>query len=224
LGWVEPIIPPMRHPKICSDIGAYLMSTEYFVHDFATMCKKLKPHSRTVFVDMSPSRESDKNLALSLIGLYKKFGFHFDHIYAYQAKETKYGDRVAQIPEKDLSSYHWVDDHWVDDHWADVQVDASESQLQNPLEFLNENFNEEDFIVMKLDIDEIALEETFVMQLMKSETLKKLVDVFYYEHHIGINEMLPYWAAHGVENSTMKESLDLFVNLRKSGVAAHSYI
>jgi hypothetical protein len=54
-GWTEPLMPFMRHPKICWAFQHYLMSIDYMVHDFEFLCRKMKPTSRTVFVDMGKS-------------------------------------------------------------------------------------------------------------------------------------------------------------------------
>jgi hypothetical protein len=55
VGIIEPLLPVFRSHKICINKPKYLMSMEYLVHDFYSMCKNLKRHSRTVFVDMGAS-------------------------------------------------------------------------------------------------------------------------------------------------------------------------
>ena len=52
VGIMEPLLPVFRSHKICINKPKYLMSMEYLVHDFYSMCKNLKRHSRTVFVDI----------------------------------------------------------------------------------------------------------------------------------------------------------------------------
>jgi hypothetical protein len=48
-GFVEPLLPPMRHPKFCDPHPdkeikhANKMSLAYLIHDFPAMCHKLKP-------------------------------------------------------------------------------------------------------------------------------------------------------------------------------------
>lgn len=51
MGYMEPLMPPMRHPEFCSDTK-YLLSLDYLVHDFEAMCNSLKPHSKLVMIDM----------------------------------------------------------------------------------------------------------------------------------------------------------------------------
>ena len=45
VGALEPLIPPLRHPKYCQN-RKMLMDLSYLVHDFHTMCKNLKPTSQ----------------------------------------------------------------------------------------------------------------------------------------------------------------------------------
>jgi len=46
---------------------------------------------------------------VSLLEVYEKFGFHFDHIYAYELKQTAATDVYNKLlPEKYFTSYHWI--------------------------------------------------------------------------------------------------------------------
>ena len=87
-GYVEPLLPPMRHPEFCwSDLTKRplknLMTLGYIVQDFAYMCRKLKKTSRIVLVDMGAALDfhgtGDKP-AIYLLSVFAKFGFKFDHI------------------------------------------------------------------------------------------------------------------------------------------------
>lgn len=57
MGYMEPLMPPMRHPEFCSDTE-YLLSLDYLVHDFEAMCNSLKPHSKLVMIDMGAGKQS----------------------------------------------------------------------------------------------------------------------------------------------------------------------
>ncbi len=92
----------------------------------------------------------------------------------------------------------------------------------NPLESIVSEFSEDDFIVFKLDIDTSLIEVPLVKQLLERDDLTRIVDQFYFEHHVNLKEMAKFWddTMHG----TIKESLDLMQGLRKKGVAAHYWI
>lgn len=78
-------------------------------------------------------------------------------------------------------------------------------------------------VVVKLDIDTSSIEVPLAKQLLESPELSKLVDVFYFEHHVYLKELgESNWGASMV--GTLQESLELFTGLRKAGVDAHSWV
>ena len=95
----------------------------------------------------------------------------------------------------------------------------------NPIDSILTKFDEDDFIVFKLDIDKASIEIPLAQQLLNGGTngiYHRLVDQFYFEHHVHIKEMRPFW---GLQkngkvhwNGTIKDSLDLFHGLRSKGV------
>ena len=53
----------------------------------------------------------------------------------------------------------------------------------------------------------------------KDGVYHKLVDQFYFEHHVHLGERAPWWG--GSMKGTVQESLDLFGGLREKGIPAH---
>ena len=117
-GYVEPLLPPFRSNKICSRLEfgfmkrPHVLDMDYLVHDFEAMCLNLKPSSKIVLIDIGASlafHRKRKSPMLQIMELYEKFGFHFDHIFAFEITEMK-PQRVFNdlLPEKYLSSYHWI--------------------------------------------------------------------------------------------------------------------
>jgi hypothetical protein len=218
-GYVEPLLPPMRHPQFCIDMNHQnLMSIDYLVHDFAAMCRQMKPTSRTVFVDIGASLsfhqselENVKSPAVSLIELYQKFGFVFDHIYAYERQVQDPARVYAAVPKHLRAAYHWFN----------VAVASHPESDQNPFNILLDNFKEDDLIIVKLDIDDSTIETQLARQLLNDPRLSKLVDQFYWEHHVHQEELRYNWVPSG---ETIQESFELFTGLRQKGVAAHFWV
>lgn len=82
-GYIEPLLPPMRHPKVCVNGREHLFDLGYLIHDFSALCRKTKPTSRFVLVDMGASLDfhssGDENMpAIYLTSIFDKFGFPFD--------------------------------------------------------------------------------------------------------------------------------------------------
>ncbi len=214
-GYVEPLLPPMRHPSFCEIGYKRLLDLNYVVHDFGAMCRSLKATSRVVLFDMGASLQfhgKRGSPAIYLTDLYERFGFPFDHIYAFEIKAKDPGEVFRLLPPKLLSAYHWIN----------VGVSPEPDHPLNPFTILKQRFNKDDLIIVKLDIDTPAVEMPLVRQLLGDDELIELVDQFYFEHHVQLAEMKPYWGKQ-VEG-TVKDSLDLFHELRRKGVAAHFWV
>ena len=215
-GFIEPLTPPMRHPNICfGTIDKYsVMDLNYLVHDFEAMCRNLKPTSKRILIDLGASLEfSDQTSPmLSLLQTYETFGFHFDHIYGFESNMTDPTLVYEELlPTKYFTNYHWIN----------VGVSQTEGHKLNPLESLLKQFKEDDFIVLKLDIDTASIEVPLARQLLedKDGVYHKLIDQFYFEHHVHMEELAPYWKE--TMEGTIKDTLDLFFGLRKKGIPAH---
>ena len=94
----------------------------------------------------------------------------------------------------------------------------------NPLKSILKTFQKDDFVVLKLDIDSPEIELNLARQLLedKEGVYHKLIDQFYFEHHIPMAEMIRYWGKN--VNGTMQESFELFHGLRKRGIPSHFWI
>jgi hypothetical protein len=77
-------------------------------------------------------------------------------------------------------------------------------------------------VIVKLDIDSHHIEMALVQQLIQSPELIKLVDVFYFEHHVFLKELAGHWRR-SMKGSVLS-SLELFASLRQKGVDAHFWV
>ena len=85
-------------------------------------------------------------------------------------------------------------------------------------------FDEDDFIVLKLDIDSPDIELPLAKQILedKDGIYGKLIDQFYFENHVKIAEMRDIWG--NETQGTVKDTLDLFYGLREKGIPAHFWV
>jgi hypothetical protein len=213
-GFVEPLLPPMRHPDFCERGEKSVLDLNYLVHDFGNMCRQLKPTSRIVLFDLGASLQFHKgdNPALEVIDLFTKFGFPFDHIYSYEVTKTEAAVVFDSVPRHLLPAYHWIN----------VGVNTTVDSPLNPWTGLLDKYNPDDLVIFKLDIDTPHLEIPLAEQLLGDERLAKLVDQFYFEHHVAMKEMHRYWRRNVRGN--VKTTLDLFYGLREKGVPAHFWV
>jgi hypothetical protein len=134
-GYVEPLLPPLRHPRFCLD-GAvrrgkvsrstglrvpdtfvnwrYTGHLGYLVHDFAASCRSQKITSRNVLLDMGANldylgKSKVKDImAVGLMERYTKFGFPFDHIYAFEVTAIPPVNVFKKLPHHFRAAYHWM--------------------------------------------------------------------------------------------------------------------
>mmetsp|Transcript_5752 Transcript_5752/g.7086 ORF Transcript_5752/g.7086 Transcript_5752/m.7086 type:complete len:389 (-) Transcript_5752:194-1360(-) len=204
-GYAEPLLTPMRHPSFCEeDHHINKLRTDYLVHDYEQMCLNLKPHSKTIFVDMGASLEFHNEEVdppvMALLNEFEKFGFHFDHIYAFEITQTDPNKVYRELlPEKYFPSYHWIN----------TGVSAEVEDRLNPLKSIISRFDEDDLIIVKLDIDTGSIEVPMANQLLEDESISKLVDLFYFESHGFMKANAGFNLIHG---------------LREKGVAAHFWV
>lgn len=91
----------------------------------------------------------------------------------------------------------------------------------NPLHSILSQFNEDDFIVVKLDIDTSSIEVPLAHQVLDGGPdgiYHRLIDQFYFEHHVHIKEIYGWYKS---AEGTIRDSLELFAGLRERGVPAH---
>ena len=215
-GFMEPLLPPLRHLKFCLERDS-LMDLSYLVHDFEAMCLTLSPASRVVFFDIGASlnfhSEEGEQPSMWLVNLYERFGFHFDHIYAFEKQPTSSEDVYRDLQTDMMASYHWIN----------LGVEANLSSKLNPLNIILNEFTPDDFVVVKLDIDDPSIELSLANQLLRNERLHTLVDEFYFEHHVSLLELRDSGWGTNV-NGSVGSSLKMFHELRSEGISAHYWV
>jgi len=222
---IEPILPPFRHPAFCSKSNEeyvanekYVTDVNYMVHDFGNICRKLKKTSKTILIDMGASLQfhagdgEEKNPALYLPKIYQKFGMKFDHIYAYEIDPKDTNEVYNLLPEEMQASYHWIN----------MGVSNERDSVSNPFNMLLKHYDEDDLVVVKLDIDHMDTERGLIQQLFEDTRLHGLIDHFYFEDTRVFQHVTPkgrpyYW---GFD----KAIFDIFISLRKLGIAAHAWV
>ncbi len=113
-GYIEPLTPPMRSHKFCYNYSvANLMSLDYLVHDYEAMCRNLKPTSKRVLFDLGATLDLGRTNGLpvmqKLMDEYEKFGFRFDHIYAFEITPKNTTNLFKKLlPDKYFAAYHWI--------------------------------------------------------------------------------------------------------------------
>jgi hypothetical protein len=96
-------------------------------------------------------------------------GIHWDGIYGWEARAYPPSNVWSQIPPKLKPIYHWYN----------VPVNPEPNHPDNALEYIKRVARPEDFVLLKIDIDNTPVEEALVNQLLASDELLGLVDEFF---------------------------------------------
>ncbi len=107
--------------------------------------------------------------------------------------------------------------------WFNIPANPDVQHPDNPLAVLRKVVKREDFLVLKLDIDNTPIEEQFIAQLMGDESLSALVDEMFFEHHYNMEPLVTLGWGGGL-NKTMDDSAKIFLGLRRKGVRIHVWV
>lgn len=147
-----------------------------------------------------------------------------DHYYAFEITFTEPKKVFEELlPEKYFPIYHWINTgeriiiyiivcciSWGNLYYllfftylCSVSlffqgVSHEEGSKMNPLRSILSSFDEDDFIVIKLDIDTGSIEVPLVKQLLdggENGIYHKLIDQFYFEHHVHMKEIAGSWGS-----------------------------
>ena len=137
----------------------------------------------------------------------------FQSVHAWEKSVHDPSDAMRGVPALIKPNYHWFN----------VPVTTGEGDADNPLLHVATVAHPDDYVLMKLDIDTVVLEEALVDQLLRGDTLLTLVDEFIWEHHVVFPSLQPYW---GLEPGMKDQeaTIALLSQLRRRGVRAHSWV
>mmetsp|Transcript_35979 Transcript_35979/g.68967 ORF Transcript_35979/g.68967 Transcript_35979/m.68967 type:complete len:114 (-) Transcript_35979:516-857(-) len=108
-------------------------------------------------------------------------------------------------------------------HFYNTFATSEMGKLSNPLTHVLKRCKRHDFVVLKVDIDNNALEEELIRQLRDNPLLVELVDELFWEHHVTKSPIRKYWKQ-TVGKSTIADSYAIFHELRRNGIRAHSWV
>ena len=139
---------------------------------------------------------------------FRSKSLRFDRIIAFEANEYKPQAYWKQIPDDIVGSLIFIN----------RGVDTAGKF--NPWNILKSIAKVNDYVIIKLDIDTYQLENQLANQVLNDPSISSLIDEMFFEMHVTVKEMEPFWGAVGGE---MKDSYVLFRKLRELGIRMHSW-
>lgn len=114
-------------------------------------------------------------------------------------------------------------------HYYNIPAQTQVGHPDNPWTMVKMVTKEEDYVVVKLDIDNNPVEVELVRQLLNDDELAQLIDEFIWEHHVNMSPMsFRGWGANpgGSSNgwgTDLASSYRIFVELRQKGIRCANF-
>jgi hypothetical protein len=215
--YIEPLFGVLRHPLAlnCPTLSAhpqYLYDIDYIIparNDSAEVALA----QYNIYIDLGASTYND----LSQKGLLDKYdgrGIHFDRHLMWEAIPRQGPDILKGVPGTEYHNFQYFN----------VPAVADVDDPRNPLNVLKTIARPQDFVVLKLDIDNSQLELSFIQQIITRPELYTRIDEFYWEPHFNNRPMIACCWQHNVDTTmSLNTTLHLFLQLRSLGIRAHGW-
>ena len=244
---LEPLFGYLRHPlHACVKTWGVITDKQYLVLPLVAEVLRPRRHGvrrpRAFFFDLGASTYARGMGGSSMnwfVDAYRRHGIAFDEIHAWEAKWAR--NPMGGAPQAVREVTHF---------YNGVPVNATPGAPHNPLRLVAELTHESDFVVLKMDFDQPAMEDALLDQLLGSPRLVALIDELIYEQVALHNPLVAFgpWRkavgpfpgqgvdAHGLaikrdrSNAadatvvSLAESFALFHRLRNLGIRAHSWV
>mmetsp|Transcript_16953 Transcript_16953/g.25498 ORF Transcript_16953/g.25498 Transcript_16953/m.25498 type:complete len:538 (-) Transcript_16953:94-1707(-) len=233
-GVVEPLVGHLRHPFFhcigpLKDTVELMFSTAYLL--LANV--STTPWTNSFFFDAGASSAYNNcwwGCTKWFIDEYERRGLRFDRILLWEARSdinhSHYWSTVPAELRPRMSYYN-------------VPLSANMGHHHHLWTTLKALVKPDDFVAVKLDIDNHDIEVALVRQLLNSPDLISLIDEFFWEHHVydsplkrtrvslfdsknlGWHDQVP---SRNSPDSSLADSYNLLLQLRQAGIRAHSWI
>ena len=217
--YIEPLAGLTRSPFFCLKGEPHLVQKDYLVISWNASRKLAVSPSyapKSFYFDLGATTYNAAGAGASqswFVDTYAARSIQWDGIYAWEVTAHPPSRVWSQIPSHLKPIYHWYN----------VPVNPAPSHPDNALDYIRRVARPEDFVLLKIDIDNTPIEEALVKQLLASDELLGLVDEFFFEHHVNTAPMHRYWRTQGSPR-TLEDTYRIFTTLRSKGVLAHAWV
>jgi len=211
---IEPLAGLLRHPFAVCGGDHFLVSREYLAID--TKSYYLQKGSR-MFFDLGASMWNSGLGGSSQDFFYNTYGSRnitFTRIFLWEATPISPASLFAMLPREIYQAYQFFN------------IPASTNLLDpaNPLNIIKGVTKPEDYVVLKIDIDNYIAENEFIRQILSDIELQIRIDELYFEHHINFEPLMQCcWKMTADMSASLHDSYRLFYKLRSLGIHAHGW-
>jgi hypothetical protein len=223
MSFIEPLVGFLRHPlDFCirqEYKNKFRVDKSYLMIPFAS---EVWYTGKAFYFDAGASLYAEGGGGPSqkwFVDEYAQNGIQFHRILAWDANVYSPTEIWNQVPGniKPRLSYY------------NIPIDPNPTSDDNILNFIRALTKKEDYVVLKIDVDNTMVESALIKQIIASNDLHELIDDLYWEHHVYMNPLVRNaWGSTlkgvPVVNNTLADSYHLFTVLRKLGIRAHSWV
>lgn len=228
VSYIEPLVGLMRAPQVpCFDTSwNAIIDRDYLMYGRSSEACKTSTHpeqasnmryKKFFFFDLGASTYTNGPGGASqktFVDGYAHLGvLPIDmHYFAWEANPVPPPEAWAEIPGTIKLNYHWLN----------IPANMDPDHPDNPWTYVRNLCTAGDFVAVKLDIDNTPVETAFMEQLIADTELQGLIDEMFFEHHVNVQHMIPYWQTQS-ETVYLKDSYTWFVKLRQAGIRFHGW-
>lgn len=214
--YIEPLLGLTRHPLAMCEYGIHSMlhKLDYlllqsFQDDL--FYRRMKDVGQIQFVGMDLGASHwNRKTGNWFYNQYEKRDVEFDRMLMWEGKNYT-RDEIYSFDPKYTSSFQYFN----------ILADLDPNADGSPLRVLHKIAKVEDFVMVKLDIDQ-PLELNIVLTLLESPNVLAIIDEFFFEHHTTTPLMKKPWGTKKVA-CKLSDTYGIFLQLRNSGVRAHGW-
>jgi len=214
--YIEPLLGLTRHPYALCKGNNWLESLGYVLlqsFEDNLFYRKMNETEQIRFIGMDLGastwfREQDTKTEW-FYEQYGNRGVHFDRMLMWEGNKYTNGE-IWKFPPRYTPSFQYFN------MFADLNPNAE----GNPLRVLHKFARKEDFVMLKLDIDQ-PKEIRIVWALLEDPNISAIVDEFFFEHHTTTSIMRYYWGKNVACKLT--NTYAIFLQLRNMGIRAHGW-
>lgn len=155
--------------------------------------------------------------------LYERNCIVFDQIYAWEYEVFQPQVYWDSVPAHMRSKLHFFN--------VPVEQEPTANPGHSVINVLKASVRADDFVVMKVDVDNAAVEQSVVQTIATDPTVAALIDELFFEHHFFYEPGHTIWGKpmrpdlpETNSTDTVDDALNLMTRLRKRGVRAHFWI
>ena len=193
-----------------------IQDTSYIM--FENHCNAANPPGRSLLFDLGCSvydlstlNHTSPPSLTRLMAAYANNCIHPEHVYAWEAQ--KYDPELwwRTVPVSLRSRLHFFN------HKVPQEPSDDPSSF---IALLKEAARPKDFVSVKLDIDNSAIEHSIIKAILEDPSVTRLVDELFFEYHFEFDDVDFGWVETG-KGHTVDDALALMRRLRERGVRAH---